>query len=44
MYFPITVVDNFYNDFNKIIKYVNNLEFYEKTQHPMPGLQTQNLN
>ena len=43
MYFPITVIDNFYNDFDKILKYVDTLEFYEKTQHTMPGLQTQDL-
>jgi len=43
MYFPITIVDNFYNNFNKILKYVNTLEFYEKTQHTMPGTQTQDL-
>jgi len=44
MYFPITIVDNFYSNFDKVKAYANNLEFFKDEQHTMPGLKTKFLN
>lgn len=44
MYFPITIVDNFYQDFDKIKKFVNNIQFYKKQSFSMPGQESQPLN
>jgi hypothetical protein len=44
MYFPITIIDNFYDNFNEIKNYVNGLEFYKKETFTMPGIQTKLLN
>jgi len=44
MYFPITIIDNFYDNFNEIKNYVNGLEFYKKETFTMPGVETKLLN
>jgi len=44
MYFPITIVDNFYDNFSEIKKYVNSLEFNKKEKFTMPGVHTKYLN
>lgn len=44
MYFPITIVDNFYENFNEIKKYALNLEYFKKISFTMPGTQTKLLN
>ena len=43
MYFPITVIDNFYDNFNDIKNYVNSLEFNQKETFTMPGTTTKFL-
>jgi hypothetical protein len=43
MYFPITIVDNFYEDFNEIKKYALNCEYVEKIKFTMPGVHTKFL-
>jgi hypothetical protein len=43
MYFPITIIDNFYDNFNEIKNYANSLEFYKKERFTMPGTQTKLL-
>jgi hypothetical protein len=37
MYFPITIIDNFYEDFNLIKNYVCNLEYFDKQFPTMAG-------
>jgi hypothetical protein len=37
MYFPITIIDNFYKNFNEIEKFAKNLEYFDKTVFHMPG-------
>lgn len=44
MYFPITIIDNFYEDFNEIKKYAFNLEYFKKNKFTMPGTETKFLN
>jgi hypothetical protein len=44
MYFPITIIDNFYDNFNELKKYVNGLDFYRKEKVTMPGIETKSLN
>ena len=43
MYFPITIIDNFYDNFDEIKTYVNSLDFYKKEKFTMPGTQTKPL-
>jgi hypothetical protein len=43
MYFPITIIDNFYDNFNEIKKYALDLEYFKKVQFSMPGTQTKLL-
>ena len=43
MYFPITIIDNFYDNFNEIKNYANGLDFYKKEKFTMPGIQTKLL-
>ena len=43
MYFPITIIDNFYENFNEIKKYALNLEYVEKVRFTMPGVHTKYL-
>jgi hypothetical protein len=43
MYFPITIIDNFYENFNEIKKYAFNLEYFKKEIFTMPGNQTKFL-
>lgn len=40
MYFPITIIDNFYENFNEIKKYALGLEYFKKTRFTMPGSET----
>ena len=43
MYFPITIIDNFYKNFNEIEKFAKNLEYFDKTKFTMPGKQSKLL-
>ena len=43
MYFPITIIDNFYKNFNEIKKYALDLEYTEKVKFTMPGVHTKSL-
>ena len=43
MYFPITIVDNFYENFNEIREYALNCEYVEKIKFSMPGVHTKFL-
>ena len=43
MYFPITIIDDFYENFEDIKKYINTLEFYQKEQFTTPGKATRLL-
>ena len=43
MYFPITIIDNFYDNFNEIKKYALDLEYSKKKLFTMPGTQTKLL-
>jgi len=43
MYFPITIIDNFYDNFYEIKKYALNLEYSQKKLFTMPGTQTKLL-
>jgi len=44
MYFPITIIDNFYENFNEIKKYALDLEYLKKIKFTMPGYETKPLN
>jgi hypothetical protein len=44
MYFPITIIDNFYENFTEIKKYALDLEYFRKEKFTMPGVNTQLLN
>jgi hypothetical protein len=44
MYFPITIIDNFYEDFDQIKNFVNNIEFFKKQFPTMPGQESKPLN
>jgi len=37
MYFPITIIDNFYKNFNEIEKIANSIEYFDKVRFTMPG-------
>ena len=43
MYFPITIIDNFYKNFNEIEKFAKNLEYFDKKKFTMPGKQSKLL-
>jgi hypothetical protein len=43
MYFPITIIDNFYENFNEIKKFALGLEYSKKIKFTMPGIQTKLL-
>jgi hypothetical protein len=43
MYFPITIIDNFYENFNEVKKYSLDLEYFKKTKSTMPGTRTKPL-
>jgi hypothetical protein len=43
MYFPLTVVDDFFDDFNGINKFIDNIKFKEPEKYTMPGLVTDDL-
>ena len=43
MYFPVTIIDNFYDNFNEIKKYALDLEYFKKVKFSMPGTQTKLL-
>ena len=43
MYFPITIIDNFYENFNEIKLKLNKFNFYQKENATMPGLETKFL-
>ena len=47
MYFPITIVDNFYSNFDEVKEYATNLQFFKDEQHglpyTMPGLKSKFL-
>jgi hypothetical protein len=40
MYFPITIIDNFYENLNEIKLKINKFNFYKKENASMPGLET----
>lgn len=44
MYFPITIIDNFYKNFDEIEKFAKNLEYFDKIKFTMPGKQSKLLN
>ena len=43
MYFPITIIDNFYDNFNEIKKYALDLDYVKKVKFTMPGVHTKSL-
>jgi len=43
MYFPITIIDNFYENFNEVKKYALDSEYVEKVKFTMPGVHTKSL-
>jgi hypothetical protein len=43
MYFPITIIDNFYKNFTEIESFVKNLEYFDKIKFSMPGKQSKLL-
>jgi hypothetical protein len=43
MYFPITIIDNFYKNFDEIEKFAKNVEYFNKVNFTMPGKETKNL-
>lgn len=43
MYFPITVVDNFYDDFDQIKKLADKTLYYRKNNFTMPGVESKPL-
>jgi hypothetical protein len=43
MYFPITIIDNFYKNFLEIEKFAKNLEYFDKIKFTMPGKQSKLL-
>ena len=43
MYFPITVVDNFYDNFDQIKKLTNSIEYHKKQIYTMPGVESKPL-
>jgi len=44
MYFPITIIDNFYKDFDKIKDFINKISFYDKGKDTIPGQESKLLN
>jgi hypothetical protein len=44
MYFPITIIDNFYDNFNEVKNYALGLEYFRKEKFTMPGVNTKPLN
>jgi hypothetical protein len=44
MYFPITIVDNFYDNFNEVKKLAETSLYYRKQIFSMPGVETKPLN
>ena len=44
MYFPITIVDNFYDNFNEVKKLAEASLYYKKQIFTMPGVETKPLN
>lgn len=44
MYFPITIIDNFYKNFFEIEKFAKNLEYFDKIKFTMPGKESKLLN
>jgi hypothetical protein len=44
LYFPITIIDDFYKNFNEIEKFAKNLEYFDKIKFSMPGKQSKSLN
>jgi hypothetical protein len=44
MYFPITVVDNFYDNFNQIKTLADTTLYYRKQTFSMPGVESKPLN
>ena len=44
MYFPITIIDNFYKDFDKIKNFINKISFYDKGKNTIPGEESKLLN
>jgi len=43
MYFPITIIDNFYKNFFEIEKFAKNLEYFNKIKFTMPGKESKFL-
>lgn len=43
MYFPITIIDNFYKNFSEIEKFAKNLEYFDKIRFTMPGKESKLL-
>ena len=43
MYFPLTVVDDFFDDFNGINEFIDNIKWKEPEKYTMPGLVTDDL-
>jgi len=43
MYFPITIIDNFYKNFFEIEKFAKNIEYFDKISFTMPGKQSKLL-
>jgi hypothetical protein len=43
MYFPITIIDNFYKNFLEIEKFAKNLEYFDKIKFTMPGKESKLL-
>jgi hypothetical protein len=43
MYFPITIIDDFYKNFNEIEKFAKDLEYFDKVKFTMPGKQSKLL-
>ena len=44
MYFPITVVDNFYDNFDQIKELADKAQYYKKEIFTMPGVESKPLN
>jgi len=43
MYFPITIIDDFYKNFTEIEKFAKNLEYFDKTKVTTPGKESKLL-
>ena len=44
MYYPLTIVDDFFDDFDNICNFVHDIKWKKQERYTMPGLVADDLN